>query len=224
MSDDGFDPRLITADNRERKRIHIAQRIFTAPWKLEERVLEIGDYQCGRVLVEYKADDITNIGHLMDQIKRMTSTGLSCHLFIGQSITRTETLFRDHKIPSTTLYGMLASIAARGVQVWFCDDDVTAFQLMLKIFEKGNDGKDRQADPLKADKPKDIHPVEALYQSLPGCGPDRAEKLRKLYPLPSKFFDVAWAVKENPHSATSLGVSWCKRLMVRAAEIFFDGR
>lgn len=154
--------------------------------EVEKKFIEIGDYVCGKVCIEWKENDFLDFKRLDKQVNQMIAEyGVENSFIIcGKSFSSIMTMYvRRHSHP-TRLYGFIASLCDRGVTPLFASNDKHGMMLMRSIFDKCNDDKDRTR--IKAIKHKTKK--DASIQALMGFG--FSEGLAEKFLNKHNFIDV----------------------------------
>ena len=222
----------VTVDaNEPEDRFEMAVDSFPQDWEVSRDLLDVGDYVCGNVCVEWKRDDISDIKHLENQCLRMIRKyqPQNCHVIVERSYEDVSMLFHGRAFKGNPEYGYFAYLAAElGVHVWFMGNAENGFKLMKSLFEKGNKEKKNIPMVLPIDV-KEIDPVLRLYgYGFEGIGDQTAQRLKERFPIPAVLFKSLGDIHKEPKSKYQWWkenkLTWIRTRLIRMADIIYRGR
>lgn len=173
--------------------------------------LEVGDYICGRTLIEHKrlpnwAVDVEN-GHVFQQAQDMRYSmsldpNLKCYIIVSGDIenifklTRLEEKDGVKKMVPVKVQpeGQIAAWASLtsehyGIPVCFLSNNWFMIRGLHYLFTKDNDGKISEVNPVRAPI-KYEDQVLTNYASIDGVGVITAKKLREVFPIPKNLYNA----------------------------------
>lgn len=173
--------------------------------------LEVGDYICGRTLVEHKrlpnwAGDVEN-GHVFQQAQDMRHSmsldpNLKCYIIVSGDIekifylTRLEEKDGIKKMVPVKMQpeGQIAAWASLtsehyGIPVCFLSNNWFMIRGLHYLFTKDNDGKVSEVNPVRAPIRYEDQ-VLTNYASIDGVGIITAKKLREVFPIPKYLYNA----------------------------------
>jgi len=152
--------------------------------------MEIGDYMAGNTVVEYKEDDFMSFdGRLRSQLEEISQSGMKGFLVVGRNLDYVLNEALDRNLSKSFVYGMIGSLCDLGFPPIFCGSFQNAFEVIDKIMEKTNDGKDRSSTyvPFRKMISKRDYKMR-LLTSFSGLSMTRVDQI-----LNSPFdFDLFW--------------------------------
>jgi len=145
--------------------------------------LQVGDYAYGKVGIERKSEDFTNLEKMSIQIKELKANyGDRAYLVVSANLDdliKVSKMVR-HKDMTKSILGIVASLAVRyNVPPIFCSNDDYAAYIMKALMVKGNDNKVNTA--IKAIRPNETKGDRQIHIicGLPGVSEVMAERLLK---------------------------------------------
>lgn len=168
----------VYVDSRETaKRKTKAKKVFK---NIEIKQLKTGDYVCGNCAVEFKkADDfISSVkdNRIFRQAVEMKENYPKSFIIIYGSMKKAmeNTRYLGHYFSVNQYLGALSSLA-QVTNVLIVDNENQAFNLTKRLFEKSNDGKNR--DIILPPKIKNRNKMITILMILGGIGSERATKI-----------------------------------------------
>jgi len=172
---------------------------------------EVGDYLCGRTLIEYKrlgnwVGDVDN-DHIFQQAQDMRYSmsldpNLKCYIFVSGNLdgmfnlTKLEIKDGIKKIVPIKVRpeGQIAAAASLssehyGIPVHFLSNDWFVIRKMHYLFLKDNDGKITEVNPVRTPI-KYEDQVLTNYASIDGVGEVNAKKLRAAFSKPKDLYNA----------------------------------
>lgn len=173
--------------------------------------LEVGDYICGRTLIEHKrlpnwAGDVEN-GHVFQQAQDMRHSmsldpNLKCYIIVSGDIenifklTRLEEKDGIKKMVPVKVQpeGQIAAWASLtsehyGIPVCFLSNNWFMIRGLHYLFTKDNDGKVSEVNPVRLPVTLE-NAVCTNYASIEGIGVKNAKKLQKYFPIPRNLYNA----------------------------------
>jgi len=173
--------------------------------------LEVGDYICGRTLIEHKrlanwAGDVES-GHVFQQAQDMRYSmlldpNLKCYILVSGDI---ENIFKLTKLEikdgvkkmvpiKVQPEGQIAAWASLtsehyGIPVCCLSNNWFMIHGMHYLFLKDNDGKVSKVNPVRLPI-KFSDQVLTNYASIDGVGEVTAKKLQKIFPIPKNLYNA----------------------------------
>jgi|GEM_PF-996387 len=179
-----IDKRVIKVDVREPKSMfELVQKIAPEFDMIAERaIMKTGDYSFRNVGIERKESDYEDINDVLtkaDELKRgfkYPFVLISCNL---EDIIINNKRRGGNKISS--IRGLTASLAARGVYPIFCSDKENMVRIMLKMFDKISDSKKREKfQPIRPEPTTHDWKIHVLC-GLPHVGEVLAKRLLEYF-------------------------------------------
>lgn len=168
----------VYVDNREtEKRKERAKKIFK---NVEIKKLTCGDYVCGNTAIEFKKDDdfINSVKdkRIFRQVIQMNQKYHKSYVIVyghmGKAIQKTR--YRGHPFSVNQYLGALSSLV-QITNVLVVENENQAFKLAKKIFEKSNDGKNRNVIIPK--KVKNRNKMISILMLIGDISSTRAEQI-----------------------------------------------
>lgn len=178
-----YEDRTIRVDVHEPESMfkHVEKFAKEYDMGVERAVLKTGDYVFKSVGVERKEEDYQKPSDVLtkaDELKRGYP-----HAFVMVSenlgkLVKDARRYRSEK-RAKAMTGVTASLTARGVHPIFCSDRETMAEVMVKIFDKLSDDKERNiVQPIRPEPKTEDWKLHVLT-GLPHIGKIRAKTLLK---------------------------------------------
>lgn len=179
--------------------------------KITIKTLDCGDYFCPPVLVEAKvtlSDYVSSVksGRIFQQAQDMLyskqqAPDLKLLIIIAGDIADIWKLQKYQKIQAEPLIAAWASLNVQGIPTAFIGNQWFFIKGLLYLFEKYNDGKERNYNPMRMPVTSD-NQILTNYMSIDGIGEPTAKKLKERFPVPRDFYN---ATKEQLMEVKGIG-------------------
>lgn len=161
--------------------------------------LECGDYFCPPVLVEAKNNLSDYVGSVKSGLifqqaqdmlfSRQQNFDLKLYILVADDIANLWKLQQHQSVQALPLIAAWASLNVQGIPTIFIGNQWFFIKGLLYLFEKYNDGKKREYNPVRAPITMQ-HQILTNYCSIPNVGEKTAWKLADKFKTPKALYNA----------------------------------
>jgi len=178
-----FEDRTIKVDVREPESMFKLVKKYVKEFELnmdvERAVLKTGDYVYKNIGIERKEGDYRKLSDVLTKADELSRGYKYPFVMISENLDNIYNNLKMYKKEqrAESMLGMTSSLVARGVYPIFCSDKEKMIKIMLKIFDKITDDKEREiVQPIRPEPSTDDWKLHILC-GLPHVGEVKAKSL-----------------------------------------------
>ncbi len=183
-------------------------------FEVEEKTLDVGDYAFRNIGIERKESDFIQIQDVLTKAEELKRAYDHAYILISTDFMMLQEAHKERE-QVKSLHGLTASLVAREVYPIFCSSRMDMVKIMLKIFDKVTDEKDRTIyQPIRPEPTTDDW-KKHIIMGLPQVGEIKAENILEEF---DTVREVMTASKQELEAVEGIGPKIAEDILEVIAE------